>query len=66
MVSKEDIAEGLKVPYSAAVVIFLDRDSGKQAPTLLYPITRIELINMGNIKPVRVFIALDGKWVEQN
>ena len=55
------------LPYAAAVIHFLDRDSQKIQIATMYPITRIELSEFDGESlrlATRVFIATDGKWVE--
>ena len=54
--------------YSSAMVFLLDRGPQTVKPLLVCPITRIELNEFGNdgIITVRVFIVVEGKWVEEN
>jgi len=51
--------------YAAAILDFLDRDTAAVKRSMCYPITRIELHNLGESKPSRVFLVVDGKWSEQ-
>jgi len=43
--------------YASAVAYLLDRDSDKVKPVMLYPITRIELLQLAgdNVTKVRAF-----------
>ena len=55
--------------YSSAIIHFLDRDSETVKPTMLYPITRVELNEVqGNaVVTTRIFVVNDdGKWIEAN
>ena len=55
--------------YSSATIHFLDRDSETVKPTMLYPITRVELNEVqGNaVVTTRIFVVNDdGKWIEAN
>jgi hypothetical protein len=50
--------------YAAALVDFLERRGQTEKKTLCYPITKVELMNTGDLAPCRTFIVVDGKWVE--
>lgn len=53
--------------YAAAIVNFLERAEQKENTTMCYPITRVELLNIGTLPGRgRIFVVVDDKWVEQN
>lgn len=53
--------------YAAAIVNFLERAKQKENTTMCYPITRVELLNIGTLPGRgRIFVVVDDKWVEQN
>jgi len=62
---EEAASEGTR-DYGAAHILFLDRTTGIETSSTCYPITRIQLLKVGDgLAAWKTFVVTNGEWSEE-